>query len=165
MPRLNRTSPVTGYNQTGQIKRSDLPAATPTASSNGQYDRHAGSVNLDVPGVVELQPDQVLFLQGEPSDKAYFIEAGEIDIMVSSMGPDKRVCTLKTGEIIGEMGVIDNDFRSASAVARTRARVRVIDRKTIADMMNSATPGVKALLKSMMQRLRDSNDKLSGNKR
>ena len=161
MTRVNRSTPVTSYTRSGSIKNTDMPAHNAAPTQNKSY-HTSPSLNLNVPEVRELAPEQVLFLQGEPADTAYFIETGEIDIMVQGLGPDKKIATLKAGEIVGEMGVIDGDFRSATAIAKTKTRVRVIDRKVITDMLNSATPGVKALLNSMMQRLRDANTKLSG---
>jgi len=161
MTRVNRNSTVTSYTRSGGIKNTDMSAQHVAPTKNKSY-HNSPALNLNVPGVRELAPEETLFLQGEPADTAYFIETGEIDIMVQGIGPDKKIATLKAGEIIGEMGVIDDDFRSATAIAKTKTQVRVIDRKVITEMLNSATPGVKALLNSMMQRLRDANSKLSG---
>ena len=60
----------------------------------------------------------VIFREGEPSDAAYLIISGEVRI-VKGLESDasKTIATVRAGEYVGEMGAIDDQPRSASAVA------------------------------------------------
>jgi len=59
----------------------------------------------------------VIFNEGGPGDMAYEIVSGNVGI--SKMGGDGAIhlATLSKGEIFGEMGVLDNGTRSATAKA------------------------------------------------
>lgn len=63
---------------------------------------------------------QVIFRQGEFASVMYDIISGEIGIYTDYQGADeKQLAVLKAGEIFGEMGLIENYPRSATAVALT----------------------------------------------
>ncbi|MBN2126046.1 MAG: cyclic nucleotide-binding domain-containing protein [Deltaproteobacteria bacterium] len=77
--------------------------------------------------IVEIEPDHVLFREGEPGDCVYFVVDGELDVIKESVsgrkvGIDRVVLTtLSKGRSIGEMSVIDKTPRSAMVKARTQA--------------------------------------------
>jgi len=68
----------------------------------------------------DLAPEEALFLQGDISDDMYFIEKGEIKIILESRdGKDVRLVTMGPGTVVGEMGVYTKRPRSATARAST----------------------------------------------
>ena len=61
----------------------------------------------------------VIFQEGEQSDAAYLIISGNVQIVKGyDTGKPKELAVVGAGEYVGEMGVIDNFPRSASAVPR-----------------------------------------------
>ena len=66
-----------------------------------------------------LKMGETLFLEGEEGDDAYIIETGLIEISIDLPTGKKTIATLGNGEIIGEMSLIANAPRSATACART----------------------------------------------
>jgi putative ABC transport system ATP-binding protein len=74
---------------------------------------------------VTLRDGDLLFRQGDASDRIYLIEEGEVDIV--RQAPDREpetIATLGPGECFGEMGPLFDLPRSATARARGATRVK-----------------------------------------
>jgi CRP-like cAMP-binding protein len=74
----------------------------------------------------------VVFREGDPGDALYLIESGQIDICVIS--PDGRNLTLNTlgtGDVLGEIALLDNGARTATAAVRSEATLNVIARSQL----------------------------------
>lgn len=69
---------------------------------------------------IELAAEAILFLQGDSAEDMYFIENGEIKIVLESRdGENVRLVTMGPGTVVGEMGVYTKRPRSATASAAT----------------------------------------------
>jgi CRP-like cAMP-binding protein len=60
---------------------------------------------------------QLIFAEGDPGDAFYIIDQGAVSIFFTSENGQVPLCSLSDGEYFGEMGIINNDKRSASARA------------------------------------------------
>jgi CRP-like cAMP-binding protein len=68
--------------------------------------------------VRRFSPGQIVFTEGEPSEHLYVVRSGRVRIYVASPHGDELTLTvLTTGDSIGELSVIDEQPRSASAAA------------------------------------------------
>ena len=56
-----------------------------------------------------------IFQEGEPGSCAYLIEKGEVEISATEHGRKIVIATLGAGELFGEVALIDNLRRSATA--------------------------------------------------
>lgn len=65
----------------------------------------------------------VFFSAGDRGDAMYVVLIGEVEILVH----DRAVETVKAGSIFGEMALIDNRERSATARAKTAVKAATID--------------------------------------
>ena len=117
----------------------------------------------------EYADGQNVFADGDPGDSMYFIAKGRIRVMkrAQTIGAlHKTLAVLETGDYFGEMALIDNFPRSATAVTNDDADVFSIskpdlDRVLIADR----DLGYKLLwtfTRTLSRRLRETNDKLTG---
>jgi hypothetical protein len=77
---------------------------------------------------VAVAPGHTLFAQGDPGHRFYVIAAGEVDIRVD--GRDVR--RQGTGEGFGEIALLRDTPRTASAVAVTHAELFALDRADFA---------------------------------
>lgn len=69
-----------------------------------------------------------LFRQGDEPDAVYCVEAGTVRITVRVAGEEEvELVSLGAGAVVGEMGLIDADVRSASAVAAAPLSGYLID--------------------------------------
>ena len=96
-----------------------------------------------------------LFKEGEVGDKAYLVVSGMIEI-VKQMNENETmvVASLGKGEIVGEMALIDDAPRAASARVVERAELVIIDRANMEARLAGTDPVVKQLLKVFVNRLR-----------
>ena len=65
------------------------------------------------------KPGEVLILQGGKPDGAYFVSSGRVDVTIDLPGTERKrkVQSLASGSICGEMALIDPHPRSASIIA------------------------------------------------
>ena len=65
--------------------------------------------------IEEHYPAEVIvFAEGDVGDKAYVIMTGEVEILKESGGQTISLATRKSGEVIGEMSLLDQTPRFAS---------------------------------------------------
>lgn len=77
-------------------------------------------------------PGDVIFLQGDPGQALYLIETGRVRIYVQDEGgQETSVIFYRSGDIFGELSVIDGLPRSASAVAAGDTVVHVLSRERL----------------------------------
>jgi CRP/FNR family cyclic AMP-dependent transcriptional regulator len=93
---------------------------------------------------------QTIFKQGDPGDVMYVVQEGEIDILLA----DKVIETVEPGGIVGELALIDNRARSASAVARTDCKVVPIDDNRFEYMVQQTPNFALFVMEVMAERLR-----------
>jgi len=87
--------------------------------------------------LVELEPGDVLFREGDAANGFYLLESGSVEVLKheSTKGVDHRIATLESGDSIGEMAVIDDTPRAATirAIAPSRAYYIPVNRFTAED--------------------------------
>jgi CRP-like cAMP-binding protein len=69
-----------------------------------------------------LDRDRVLFRQGDAADALYVVVAGRLRISATEVtGRERVLAFIGAGEVVGEMGLMSGDPRSATATATTAA--------------------------------------------
>lgn len=96
---------------------------------------------------------QVLFKEGDRGDYMYFIVAGEVNILIR----DKVVETVGMGGVVGEMALIDDKPRSATAVARTACRLIPIDQARFTALVSETPYFAIQVMRVVADRLRQMN--------
>ncbi len=115
--------------------------------------------------VVNFPAQSVIFNEGSSGDRMYLLEKGQVRIskLISGIG-EEALSILNEGSYFGEMSLIDTFPRSATAIAHTDCELFEIYRDDFVDMLQSdrdlAYFIMWALLKTLSQRLRDTNDKI-----
>jgi len=108
--------------------------------------------------LISLETNQLLFEKDDPSDGCYAILEGILKVSVTSDGQEVLLAMLGAGDVIGEMGLIDAQPRSATATALkpcTLAFLASRDFKHAAD----ANPVIYMhMLEILSARLRTSNE-------
>lgn len=111
---------------------------------------------------IVFERGETIFQQGDPSDLAFVILAGSVDIVVSgSDRQERRIASLGPGEVFGEMGIIDPAPRSATAVAREQTACEAYTAEEAIDLMCNDPAKAVTLMRSLIIRLRSSNRKLA----
>ena len=61
-----------------------------------------------------LSAGEELFAEGDPGDQAYVIKEGELEVIKKSVDRDVFLAIRKSGEVIGEMALLEDAPRSAT---------------------------------------------------
>jgi len=76
-----------------------------------------------------IDENQVLFKEGDSGSEAYLILSGEVEIYRMIGNQEEVIATVGRGDIIGEMSLIDNQPRMASARVLAGGEVSIIDQE------------------------------------
>jgi signal transduction histidine kinase len=101
---------------------------------------------------------QNIFNEGDPGDGVYLVRDGLVEISVLG-GPAGRFILKEAGpgELIGEMAVLEDQPRSANAVARKETVLYFLPRADVLDLVEEVPSVALALLKEISHRLRGFN--------
>jgi EAL domain-containing protein (putative c-di-GMP-specific phosphodiesterase class I) len=102
----------------------------------------------------ELFAGEVLYRQGEPSDCAWLVERGSIELVSVQGRREISHGVLGAGELIGELGMLDGAPRSATAIARGDAVLLAIEHDQFLERLESGDPIVRTLVDSLLRRTR-----------
>jgi CRP/FNR family transcriptional regulator, cyclic AMP receptor protein len=121
-----------------------------------------GSIHLfrNLPEVKVFASGETIFKQGESAQVMYMVIEGDIDLMVGRV----VVETAHPGSFIGEMALIDDSPRSASARANCECRVFPIDEARFNTLVQETPSFALDVMKALAQRLRRSNETLISEK-
>jgi CRP-like cAMP-binding protein len=96
---------------------------------------------------------EVIFREYEMGAEMYVVLEGEVELTIGS----RIVETLGAGEPFGEMALIDQSPRTATAIAKTPCKVAVIPEKRFLFLVQQTPWFALAIMKVMADRLRKSN--------
>jgi CRP-like cAMP-binding protein len=105
----------------------------------------------------EFPRGTVLFREGEPGKEMFVLQAGKVAIMKKVRDAEKLLATLGPGEFFGEMAIISNKPRNASAVVADDAKVLVIDPKTFEGMIRGNSEIAVRMIKKLADRLSEAD--------
>lgn len=103
----------------------------------------------------------IIINQGDMGTNGYVIHQGQVEVFLSHEGKNTSLAILGPGEVIGEMGVLFNEHRSASVRALTDCDLIVLDREGIMQNLDMAAPSIRAMLKIFSERLRRTNKRVT----
>lgn len=100
---------------------------------------------------------QVIFKEGDKADCMYDIRWGSVGIYANYGTKQEKILTkLSAEEFFGEMGLIDGEPRSATAVALEKdTRVEVINEERLGDYLRQRPTKVLVIMQHMSHRLRN----------
>ena len=101
-----------------------------------------------------LKKGEFIFHEGNPSDCAYIIGQGSIEILKNTPGGLKVLGVLEDNEIFGEMGLIDSLPRSATARALEDSMVYVITPEIFENLAHKNPESLLPIMKVLTSRLR-----------
>ena len=101
-----------------------------------------------------FEKDAVIFRDGEPGQTMFIVLEGQVEIS-KVLGDRKTVLAeLEAGSIFGEMALIDNQPRSATATATAKVTALVISRELYRSRIEDVPKWLQAFFAIIVERLR-----------
>jgi len=108
----------------------------------------------------KIPTGKLIFAEGDFGDEAYRIVEGLVEISIQDEGQKLVLATFGEGEIFGEMAMIENRPRSASARVLEATTVEVIGRQDFQQILAKGGEQLVPYLTTIFDRLRVTNDRL-----
>ncbi len=102
-----------------------------------------------------FSPGEVIFEEGSKGDTMFVVRSGEVAIEHGG----RILETVPAGGMFGEMALIDQSTRSATARAKTACDVQPIDERGFLLLVNDAPLFALAVMRVLAERLRRSNER------
>lgn len=96
----------------------------------------------------------IVFREGEPGREAYVVEYGRIEVFKSVHDKAIPLGTVVQGGIFGEMALIDDQPRMASARAIEETACVVIAKERLTEQLELAPKGVRVIVGALLGNIR-----------
>jgi hypothetical protein len=101
-----------------------------------------------------------LFLKGDVGSELFVVLEGEVRVHLDHEGREVTLARLGPSSVIGEMGVFDDQPRSAGAQATEATTVRVLRRDRLHALVHEHPEVLLEFVRNLSQRIRVMNDQL-----
>ena len=108
---------------------------------------------------------QVLFREGDPADNVFRLLTGTVDIRRELDGEPVLLGAVGAGQFIGEMGVVENRPRNATARAASEVEVEILTPTEFFDQISGSPRAARELIRRLSHRLREADDRIVSDER
>jgi len=119
------------------------------------------NLNPDTSQFIRQYPkDTMLFAEGESGPELFIIQKGSIRITKIVNNNEVLLALLKSGDIFGEMALLENKPRSASAIAHEDSIIMAVNRANFKSMVVEQPKVISRLTSSLAERIWNLNRQL-----
>jgi CRP-like cAMP-binding protein len=106
--------------------------------------------------IARVPAGTVVFSEGEVGTEMYVIQSGSVDVFKkAARGEEKLLATLEKGDFFGEMSILEDVPRTASARAKTDCELLKINQSTFDEMLRHNGEIAVRMLRKLSRRLRE----------
>ena len=103
---------------------------------------------------VKLQPGEFVFQTGDAGANMFIIEDGAVELFIHANGEEKQLAVMEQGDFFGEMAILEDQPRTASARALSECQLLKIDKSTFNEMLRQNPEIAVRMLRKLSRRLR-----------
>jgi len=97
--------------------------------------------------------NQIIFFEGEPGDELFIIQKGSVKIIKITENNEILLAVLKTGDIFGEMALLESKPRAAGAVAYEDCQLLAVNRANFEQMIKTQPQLIARLTTLLSERI------------
>jgi CRP-like cAMP-binding protein len=102
----------------------------------------------------------VVFREGEPGEHMYVIQHGRVQLTRRFKERDTVLAVIPAGEFFGEMAIVNNRPRSATATVIEDSQLLVIDSRTFEAMIRGKAEIAVRMIRALAARLEQANQQI-----
>jgi CRP-like cAMP-binding protein len=103
-----------------------------------------------------FQPGATIFRTGEMDDTAYIVKSGDVQIFTRSAGGQPvLLTTLGPGQIVGELALLNERTRTATARTEHGCELLIVRPQQIAALLDNAPPFLRFWIEHLANRVID----------
>lgn len=102
----------------------------------------------------------VLFREGESGQEMFVLQSGRVQLSRTIRGREEVLAELGPGEFFGEMSILNEKPRSATATVIEDAQLLALDPRTFEAMIKANTEIAVRMIKKLAKRLDDANERI-----
>ena len=103
-----------------------------------------------------FQPDEIIFSEFEPGDTFYVIQSGRVKLVKNAGEFERTLDILQPAEMFGEMAILEDSPRTASAIALDEVKVLELTAENFETLLQGNPQLALKLLKIFSKRIYDS---------
>lgn len=110
------------------------------------------------------QKSQIIFSENNPGKDMYIVYSGKVGLyMQGKLGHSKLLATVEAGDFFGEMALVDDSPRSATAKAEEdNTQLLVLDKKKFAYLIRHQPDFALVVMGKLCRQLREANKAMTG---
>jgi len=97
--------------------------------------------------------DSVIFCEGEPGDELFIIQKGSVKIIKITENNEILLAVLKSGDIFGEMALLESKPRAAGAVAYEDCQLMAVNKSNFQQMIKTQPQLIARLTTLLAERI------------
>jgi CRP/FNR family cyclic AMP-dependent transcriptional regulator len=101
-----------------------------------------------------------LFLKDDPSDCAYLVHEGDVEVVGEKEGGEFVIARLGKNDLLGEMGIFTNSPRSATARAKGTVNVMRIEGDMFLHAVTENPDAALNVMRALCEKISDTTDLL-----
>lgn len=98
----------------------------------------------------DFDEKETVMREGESSDNFYIVVEGKVDVIRNNI----KLNEVGAGSILGELGVIDDDVRTATIITKEKTTLLALDGKDFIDLLHKNATISYSVIKTLTSRLR-----------
>jgi len=106
-------------------------------------------------GPVHFAAGETIIRQGDPADKFYILAAGRVEVLEAHDGQEQHVAYLDAGDYFGEIGLLEEQQRTATVRALTAVHALTFDRAAFRRWLSKSPESAQDLQETMQERLNE----------
>lgn len=106
---------------------------------------------------VSFPPGHVLMKQGDRGQVAWLLQDGEVEVYADTGSGKRSLARLSGRQVVGEMALIDDGFRTATVVVRSPVTATEIPRAVFNRMFDTCEPLARHVLSHLVNAVRASH--------
>ncbi len=115
----------------------------------------------DVVDAISLKTGETLFQAGEPGESFFVVRSGSVELFIKDTVGQKIVLTIsETGDLFGELSLLDSGPRTATAVALSDTELLMLDRDDLLLLFQKRPDAALNMLAAMSTMTRKADELL-----